>query len=287
MAATGGGGDPPAVCTDNETVPWGVDRVGARANTTAGVGDGTCGNGPDGATIYVLDTGSTSKDLHVVDHRNYMWGPNKDCNGHGTHVAGTAAAIDNGTDVIGVAPGAPVVALKVLGCDGTGPYSGIIAAVDYVAGLPVNNRIVNMSLGGPPSTALDNAIRNVVEDGVFFALAAGNSNADACNYSPARVGVDLEGAVTVGATTRSDSKASFSNHGDCVELWAPGAGIESLALNGGTSIKSGTSMATPHVAGGAALWLTNHNGGPDKAEEALRSLAKTSPAGPLLDVSNY
>lgn len=284
----GGGGDPqaPAACADDETVPWGVERVGAPDNSQTNFGDGICGNGPRGATVYVIDSGTTSPDLDVVGSVNFIRGRNRDCNGHGTHVAGTAAAIDNGTDVIGVAHAAPVVALRVLNCRGSGSYSGIIAAVDYVAGRS-GRRVANLSLGGPPSNALDAAISRAAGDGVFFALAAGNSGADACNYSPARVGRQVSGVVTVGATTASNRKASFSNDGRCVELWAPGVSIPSLAVNGGTTTLSGTSMASPHVAGGAALWLTANGGSPAQVESALRTRATNAPAGPLLNVAGF
>ncbi len=276
--------DPP--CDDTELVPWGVERVGALLSGSAGIADGSCDNGPTGATVYVLDSGATSPDLNVVGSRNFTRGRNRDCNGHGTHVAGTAAARDNGTDVIGVAAGAQVVALRVLGCDGTGRYSAVIAAIDYVAGRGGGTRVANLSLGGPASTTLDNAVRGAVVRGVFFAIAAGNANANACGYSPARVGGE-PGVVTVGATTSSDNRASFSNYGPCVDLWAPGVSIESLAVNGGVTTMSGTSMASPHVAGGAALWLSSNSGGPAAVEEALKDSAASSSAGPLLNVSTY
>lgn len=273
-------------CDDDELVPWGVQRVGATRSDAANIADSTCDNGPTSATIYVLDTGATSPDLNVVASRNFTRGRNRDCNGHGTHVAGTAAARDNGTDVIGVAPGARIVALRVLGCNGTGPYSAVIAALDYLAGLgnDGNTRVANLSLGGPASRALDNAVRGAVDKGAFVAVAAGNAGTDACGSSPARVG-PYPGVITVGATTSSDRRASFSNDGDCVELWAPGVRIPSLAVGGGVTMSSGTSMASPHVAGGAALLLDSVSGGPAAIERALTSSAAGTADTPLLDVS--
>jgi len=180
-----------------------------------------------------------------------------DCNGHGTHVAGTIGGSEHG-----VAKGVQLVAVRVLDCRGSGTTSGVIAGVDWVKGqkqaYPARPMVANMSLGGGASSSLDAAVKALVQAGVATAVAAGNGNnggkeQDACNYSPARVAE----ALTVGATTQSDSKTSWSNYGACVNLFAPGSGITSAwyTADNATYTISGTSMASPHVAGVAALFL--------------------------------
>jgi aqualysin 1 len=235
----GGGDDPPQV------VPWGVERIGAKGK-------------PPVTTVnaYIIDTGIDAghRDLHVVDHVNFAGGPNRDCHGHGTHVAGTVAAIDNDVDVVGVAPGAPLTGVKVLGCGGTGSTSGVIKGVDWVTADAQTPAIANMSLGGGASAALDTAVKNSADSGVFYSIAAGNSGADACDSSPARAGV-YEGVMTTAATDSNDQEASWSNYGPCVDVWAPGVSILSTKQGGGTTTLSGTSMAAPHVGGTGALYL--------------------------------
>jgi subtilisin family serine protease len=181
-----------------------------------------------------------------------------DCNGHGTHVAGTV-----GGTLHGVAKGVSLVAVRVLGCNGSGTNAGVIAGVDWVANNHVKPAVANMSLGGGASTTLDNAVANAISKGVTFAVAAGNGNflgiaQNACNYSPARV----PSAITVGATTKTDAKASYSNYGTCVDIFAPGSSITSAWYTSTTATNtiSGTSMASPHVAGVAALYLQSNPG---------------------------
>jgi len=241
-----------------QTLPWGIDRIDADISSTlAGNGSGAVSN----VNAYIIDTGIdvVHLDLNVVGHVNFAKGPNQDCHGHGTHVSGTVAAKDNASDVVGVAPGAPLTGVKVLGCGGTGSTSGVIKGVDWVTKNAVKPAVANMSLGGGASTALDAAVKNSADSGVFYSLAAGNSGADACNSSPARAGTH-NGVMTTAATDSSDQEASFSNFGNCVDAWAPGVGILSTRKGGGTTTMSGTSMAAPHAGGTGALYLSSHTG---------------------------
>jgi aqualysin 1 len=255
-----------------QTLPWGIDKIDADTSSTlAGNGSGAITN----VNVYIIDTGvdTAHTDLSVVNHVNFANGPNRDCHGHGTHVAGTVAAKDNAQDVVGVAPGAPITGVKVLGCGGSGSTSGVIAGVDWVRANALKPAIANMSLGGSVSTALDNAVKSAANSGVFFAVAAGNSGADACNSSPARAGTQ-NGVATVAATDSNDNEASFSNFGACVDIWAPGVSILSTKKGGGTTTFSGTSMASPHVGGGGALYLASHTGSsPASVEGALKNAA--------------
>jgi subtilisin family serine protease len=161
-------------------------------------------------------------------------------------VAGTVAGSS-----YGVARSASVVAVRVLDCNGNGTTSGVVAGMDWVRLNHVKPAVANLSLGGAAAQAVDDAVANLVAAGVTVAVAAGNSSYDACQFSPARA----PAALTVGATNQFDQQAAFSNHGSCVDLYAPGDGITSAGLYGGTQTLSGTSMASPHVAGAAALYL--------------------------------
>jgi subtilisin family serine protease len=257
-----------------QVLPWGIDKVDADvSSTTAGDGAGAISN----VNAYVIDTGiSTSHpDLFVVDQVKFGRGPKKDCNGHGTHVAGTIAARDNTIDVVGVSPGSPLTSVKVLGCDGSGFTSTIIAGVDWVTANALKPAVANMSLGGPSSPALDTAVLNSVASGVFYAVAAGNEGANACNVSPARAGAGLDnGIVTVAATDPADQEPAFSNFGACVDIWAPGVNVLSTSIGGGTTTLSGTSQASPHVAGGGSLYVSSHtNANPAAVETALKVAA--------------
>ena len=276
-----------------QTLPWGIDRIGADVSSTvAGNGSGAVTN----VHVYVIDTGVDLKhaDLNVVGHVNFAGGRNADCNGHGTHVAGTVAARDNTRDVVGVAPGAPITGVKVLNCAGSGTTSGVIAGVDWVTANAVKPAVANMSLVGGASTALDDAVRESAASGVFYALAAGNSGGNACSYSPARAGTG-NGILTVAATASNDAEASFSNFGSCVDLWAPGVGILSTKLRNGTTTMSGTSMASPHGAGAGALYLSSHTGASAASvESALKAAAAATGTSSkdgrgisLVDVSTF
>jgi aqualysin 1 len=255
-----------------QTLPWGIDRIDADVSSTlAGNGSGAVTN----VNVFVIDTGVDvgHTDLNVVRHVNFAKGKNGDCNGHGTHVAGTIAARDDATDVVGVAPGAPITGVKVLGCNGSGSNAGVIAGVDWVTANAVKPAIANMSLGGGVSQALDDAVRRSAASGVFYALAAGNEATNACNRSPARAGAGTNnGIMTTAATDASNAEPSFSNFGSCVDVWAPGVAVLSTRQGGGTTTFSGTSMASPHVGGTGALFLSSNAGAsPSAVETALKA----------------
>jgi len=232
-----------------QTVPWGVTRVKGGAGTGSGTG-----------TAWVIDSGIDldHPDLNVdtARSRNFSTGASaEDGHGHGTHVAGTIGAIDNGFGVIGVSPGAKLVAVRVLNNAGSGTNSGVIAGVDYVAANGEQGDVANMSLGGGPSTALDSAVINAAKNsGVKFTLAAGNESESATNHSPARANGDNVYTVSsfakgTSATDTDDPWSSFSNYGSPVDFAEPGSSIPSTYKGGGYATMSGTSMAAPHLAG--------------------------------------
>lgn len=248
--------EPDGVMTASaQTLPWGINHIDADSSSTAaGNGVGAVSN----VNIYVIDTGvATHADLYKVNHVTLIGGSNTDCQGHGTHVAGTIAARDNTSDVVGVAPVAPLTGVKVLDCAGSGTTSGVLKGVDWVTANAKKPAVANMSLGGAASQALDDAVKRSVAKGIFYAVAAGNSGVDACTQSPARLGT-MNGVMTVGAIDSANNDPSWSNYGSCVDIWAPGVGILSTYFTGGIATMSGTSMASPHAAGAAALFLSTH-----------------------------
>ena len=261
--------------TATQTLPWGIDKIDADVSSTlAGNGSGAISN----VDAYVIDTGidTSHPDLNVVEFKQYANGPPRDCNGHGTHVAGTIGARDDAAGVVGVAPGIRLHAIKVLNCAGSGSWSDVISGINYVAATTARPAVANMSLGGPQNKAVDDAVKGAVARGVFFGVAAGNDGGDACGHSPAAAGT-TSGVDTVAATDSSDTEASWSNYGNCVDIWAPGVSIYSTYKSGSYATLSGTSMATPHVVGGAALYLSSHTtASPGAVETALRNAATTT-----------
>ncbi len=233
--------------------PWGLDRTDQRALplNAAYVYDNTASS----VNAYIIDTGIRLAHVEFGGRASFgfdaLGGNGDDCDGHGTHVAGTV-----GGSTYGIAKQVRLVAVRVLNCSGSGTTSGVIAGVNWVTANHVKPAVANMSLGGSASVALDDAVRAMINAGVATAVSAGNSGTDACTASPARV---IE-AMTVGATGSNDFRASFSNFGSCVEIFAPGVGILSAYANSNTSTASlsGTSMSSPHVAGVAALYLQNN-----------------------------
>ena len=208
----------------------------------------------DGVHVYIIDTGLQADQPDFGSRASFAYNSvdavNTDCNGHGTHVAG----IVGGTRY-GVAKLATLVGVKVLNCSGSGTTQGVVAGVDWVTAHHVADKsVANMSLGGGASATMDAAVNHMIESGVFLSAAAGNNNQDACHFSPANV----PAAFTVAASDSIDGKASFSNHGPCVDAYAPGVKVPSDWIGGGTNTISGTSMAAPVVAGIAALYLSDH-----------------------------
>jgi len=272
-------GSPEATLTQNGAT-WGLARTSKRQLPLATTYIYNSGAG-SGATVYVIDTGilTTHTDFggRAIWGANYINGEsNTDLNGHGTHCAGTI-----GGNNYGIAKSVRLVAVKVLSASGSGSTDGVVSGVNWAVNDAVSKyagkAVASMSLGGGASTAMDNAVSSGISRGVPFAIAAGNSNADACSSSPARVST----AITVGATTNTDARSSFSNYGTCVNIFAPGSSITSdwIGSNTATNTISGTSMATPHVAGVAALVLAQNLATPANVRTWLTSTGTSGVVG--------
>jgi subtilisin family serine protease len=239
--------DQKAVSIATQTNPtWGLDRIDQRSGrNNAYTYNGTGA----GVTAYIIDSGLDASHTDFRGRARNVFdafgGNGQDCNGHGTHVAGTV-----GGATYGVAKSVQLRGVKVLNCQGSGSFSGIIAGFDWVRQNAVKPAVANASLGGGYSAALNNAATNLANSGVHTTVAAGNSNQDACNFSPA----SAANALSVAASDSADNKASFSNWGRCTDLYGPGVNVVSTRMGGGTTSMSGTSMAAPHVAGVAALY---------------------------------
>jgi len=261
--------------TQGPPLPWGIDRIDQRnlplSNSYTYTATGA------GVTAYIIDTGIRAyhpdfggRAAEAFDALGGGPGQALDCNGHGTHVAGTI-----GANTWGVAKGVQLRGVRVLDCNGSGTTATVIAGIDWVMNNSPGPSVANMSLGGGKSTALNNATTALSNSGVSVSVAAGNSSANACNESPA----STPEAITVAASASNDTSASFTNFGRCVDLYAPGVGITSTWLSGTNTI-SGTSMATPHVAGVAALYKSAVGG--DPSSNAVASfITSTATSGVL------
>ncbi|MGA5204269.1 S8 family peptidase [Streptomyces variegatus] len=238
------------------SAPWGLDRIDQASLPLSGTYTYPDSAG-SGVTVYVIDTGVRITHQQISGRASYGYDAvdgdttASDGNGHGTHVATTIAG-----STYGVAKKAKVVGVRVLNNSGSGTTAGVIAGIDWVTQNHSGPSVANMSLGGGASATLDTAVRNSIASGVTYAVAAGNSSTTASSSSPARVAE----AITVGATTSTDAKASYSNYGSALDIFAPGSSITAgwYTSDTATNTISGTSMATPHVAGAAAVYLAGH-----------------------------
>ena len=250
-----------SINTTQTGATWGIDRIDQRNRPLSGTYTYTAT--ASAVRVYIIDTGIQTSHTQFGGRASAVYdafgGSGQDCNGHGTHVAGTV-----GASTYGVAKAVKLRAVRVLDCGGSGSWSGIIAGMDWVRLNHIKPAVANMSLGGGYSSSVNTAANNLSNAGVFVAVAAGNSNANACNYSPA----SAANVTSVASSTSTDAKSSFSNYGSCTHLYAPGSSITSTWLSGGTNTISGTSMASPHVAGVAALYKATYG---DASSSTIRT----------------
>ncbi|HEY3561585.1 MAG TPA: S8 family peptidase [Kribbella sp.] len=266
------------ITVSQDNPPWGLDRADQRDLPLDKKYEPT--TDAKNVNVYIIDTGIYAKHQDFGDRASVGTdtvgdGQNGvDCMGHGSHVAGTI-----GGTTYGLAKAAKLIAVRVLDCQGSGSTESVVAGIDWVTKNAKKPAVANMSLGGGADDALDAAVKASVDSGVTYAVAAGNESADACQSSPAKE----PSAITVGATDDADKRAEFSNYGKCVDVFAPGVDITSVGITApdSTAKMSGTSMATPHVAGGAALYLADH---PDATPaDVAKALVANSTAGKVGD----
>jgi len=271
-------------CNLQSNSVWGLNRISEREPELSG--DYHYEYSGASVTAFIVDTGI--RITHEQFEKRATWGANfvgdglnDDCNGHGTHVAGTVGGRD-----YGVAKKVTLVAVKVLGCSGSGTWTGVISGIQFAGNSKLRPAVANMSLGGLRTQAVNDAIKAAVAMGVVFAVAAGNDNSDACNYSPA----SEPSAISVGATTiadigtqQEDRRSSFSNYGQCVDILAPGSLVKSAwhSSDTATNTISGTSMAAPHVCGAAALYLDENN---DASPALVQAALVAASTGDLIDL---
>ena len=270
-----------------QTLPYGINTSGATTSPAVLAGDGLANSvNLSQVAAFVVDTGvALHPDLNVGPQINYV-GDNiaGDCNGHGTHVAGTIGAKDDSAYVVGVAPGVQILPLKVLDCTGSGYSSSLIKAFDYATSAAVANPamkyVLNASVGFPPGTTistLDTSVANAANSGVLVSVAAGNDGVNSCGTTMVKLssGQSATGVLAVGAVDSAGREASFSNYGACVAIWAPGVSVLSTSSSLSTVTMSGTSMATPHVTGAAAIIrAASPSLTPAQVDERLKSLAR-------------
>jgi subtilisin family serine protease len=278
-----------AVAVTQSGATWGIDRVD-QVNLPLSTTYTYTATG-SGVTAYIIDTGINYTHSEFGGRSSFVYdsfgGTGADCNGHGTHVSGTV-----GGATYGIAKGVTLKAVRVLDCGGSGSWSGVIAGMDWVTqNHTTGPAVANMSLGGGASSSVDAAVNRMIADGVATAVAAGNGNwigipQDACKSSPARVAA----AMTIGATNSTDARASWSNYGNCVDWFAPGVGIKSAwtGSNTATNTISGTSMATPHTTGVAALYLQTHaSASAQTVRDALYALTTKDKVGNARSVNDH